>query len=241
MMAGVRKDAKSKSKAKAASTEAATEATEDAEAKEATDAEAGANKEDVAPSGEVAGSAAGAAPMEDPLPDSELAVSAVSEEALLQMLLEPAGARGGAKEKEAEKEATPQPKKRRRLSVAARREINMPPPMMKASYYLNTNPKPEEKKLMPLDTPLTCNLVVNAAKQSLMRSHGDSIDADHGDDLVHRDLFQESILPTPTVMPPPSTGKKPAADAPADAEPGAAGRNKRPRGPMHFTFDEVSA
>ena len=180
-----------------------------------------------------AGAPAVAAAMEDPLPDSCLAVGAVNEDALLDMLLDPSGARppaaapGGAR-----------PRKRK-LSVAARREMNVPPPMMKASYYLN--PKPAADK--PLHTPLTCSLVVAAAKQSLMRSHGDTVDADLGDDLPHADLMQDILL-SPPVMPPPSTGRQ-ALHASAEtnepaAAPAAGGRAKRRRGPMHFTFDEVA-
>ena len=171
--------------------------------------------------------------MDDPLPDSVLAVGAVNEDALLDMLLDPSGARppaaapGGAR-----------PRKRK-LSVAARREMNVPPPMMKASYYLN--PKPAADR--PLHTPLTCSLVVAAAKQSLMRSHGDTVDADLGDDLPHADLMQDILL-SPPVMPPPSTGRQ-ALHASAEANepaaaPAAGGRAKRRRGPMHFTFDEVA-
>ena len=194
-----------------------------------------AEKDEAAPASAAADAAdeAGAPAMEDPLPDSVLAVGAVNEDALLDMLLDPSGARlpaaapGGAR-----------PRKRK-LSVAARREMNVPPPMMKASYYLN--PKPAADR--PLHTPLTCSLVVAAAKQSLMRSHGDTVDADLGDDLPHADLMQDILL-SPPVMPPPSTGRQ-ALHASAEANepaaaPAAGGRAKRRRGPMHFTFDEVA-
>ena len=162
------------------------------------------------------------------------APSTVSDDALMALLLEGGG-------KELGKEAAPTTKKRRRLTMAARREMNAPPPMMKPSYYVKSATADK-----PLNTPNTVMLVVNAAKQSLMRSysHDESVDADVLDDLPHKDLFSSNIIETPRDMknmppPPPSTGKSKAA--PSAVEPMQPPAKRRRGQPVHFTWDSVAA
>ena len=156
--------------------------------------------------------------------DAATEATSVSDDALLDMLLAADAADDGVPSA-----------KRRRLTMAARRELNAPPPMMKPSYYRQPGAD------APLNTPLQMQLVVNAAKRSLMRSFTDEgLDTDILDDLpsAHRDLFARGLIETPKVMPPPTKPLKTAPKAAVDA----AVASKRKRGqPVHFTFDEVVA
>lgn len=153
----------------------------------------------------------------------------VSDDALMAMLL-------STSEEMQRTSGAPPSAKRRRLTMAARRELNAPPPMMKPSYYRSATAADK-----PLNTPTQLQLVVNAAKRSLMRSFTDEgLDTDILDDLPtpHRALFASCLIETPRVAPPPT---KPLKTAPKAAIPEPEARKRKRGQPVHFTFDEVTA